>query len=187
MSVQAADHVAADALRPATAPVWDPLVRIFHWSLAIAFTVAWLSGEELRRVHLIAGYAIVGLVAFRLVWGVIGTTHARFSDFIYRPSTVIGYLIDAVRMRAKRYVGHNPAGGAMVIALLAMLSATCGTGVMMTTDAFWGVEWVEAVHEAAVNVMLILIGLHLAGVAAASVEHRENLVRAMFIGRKRAE
>ena len=90
-------------------------------------------------------------------------------------------------MRAKRYVGHNPAGGAMVIALLAMLSATCATGVMMTTDAFWGVEWVEAAHEAAVNVMLILIGLHLAGVAAASIERRENLVRAMFTGRKRAE
>ena len=187
MSVQAADHVAADALRPATAPVWDPLVRIFHWSLAIAFTVAWLSGEELRRVHLIAGYAIVGLVALRLVWGVIGTTHARFSDFIYRPSTVIGYLMCAVRMRAKRYVGHNPAGGAMVIALLAMLSTTCATGVMMTTDAFWGVEWVEAAHGAAVNVTLVLIGLHLAGVAVASVEHRENLVRAMFTGRKRAE
>lgn len=187
MSVQASDQVAAGAPRPATARVWDPLVRIFHWSLATAFTVAWLSGEELRRVHLIAGYAIVGLVAFRLVWGVIGTTHARFSDFIYRPSTVIGYLIDAVRMRAKRYVGHNPAGGAMVIALLAMLGVTCATGVMMTTDAFWGVEWVEAAHEAAVNMMLVLIGLHLAGVAAASVEHRENLVRAMFTGCKRAE
>jgi cytochrome b len=187
MSVHTADHDAGRIARPATAPVWDPLVRIFHWSLVIAFTVAWLSGEELRGVHLIAGYAIVGLVAFRLVWGVIGATHARFSDFVYRPRRVIGYLMDAVRMRAKRYVGHNPAGGAMVIALLAMLTATCATGVMMTTDAYWGVKWVEEAHETAVNLTLVLIGLHLAGVAAASFEHRENLVRAMFTGRKRGE
>jgi len=187
MSAPAADHDAGRIPRPATVRVWDPLVRIFHWSLVIAFTLAWLTGEELRRVHVITGYVIVGLVAFRLAWGVIGTTHARFSDFIYWPSTIIGYLVDTVRMRAKRYVGHNPAGGAMVIALLAMLSATCATGVMMTTDAYWGVKWVEEAHQAAANLMLVLIGLHLAGVFAASIEHRENLVRAMITGRKRGE
>ncbi len=173
--------------RPATARVWDPLVRIFHWSLVIAFTVAWLSGDEMRRIHLVTGYIIAGLVGFRLVWGFVGSAHARFKDFVYRPSTVIGYLIDAVRLRAKRYIGHNPAGGAMVITLLAMLSVTCATGVMMTTDAYWGVKWVEEAHEFAANLTLVLVGLHLVGVFAASVEHRENLVLAMFTGRKRSQ
>jgi cytochrome b len=187
MMTLSAGHDAGRPSRPAEARVWDPLVRIFHWSLAITFTIAWLTGDEARRVHEIAGYMIVGLVAFRVVWGVVGTTHARFSDFIYRPSIVIGYLIDTIRVRAKRYVGHNPAGGAMVIALLTMLAATCATGVMMTTDAYWGVEWVEDAHKAAANLMLVLVMLHLAGVLAASVEHRENLVRSMITGRKRSE
>jgi cytochrome b len=185
MTSLSTDNGAGRSLRPAEARVWDPLVRFFHWSLVAAFIIAWLSGEEARRLHEIAGYAIIGLVAFRLVWGFVGPAHARFSDFVYRPSTIAGFLIDTVKFRAKRYIGHNPAGGAMVIALLAMLAATCASGVMMTTDAFWGVEWVERAHEAAANLMIILVGLHLAGVFAASVEHRENLVRAMFTGSKR--
>ncbi len=187
MSMLSTDNEAGRVSRPAMTPVWDPLVRVFHWSLVLAFTVAWLTGDELRRVHEIAGYVILGLVAFRLVWGVVGGAHARFTDFVYRPGTVIGYLGDMLRRRAKRYIGHNPAGGAMVVALLAMLTVTCATGVMMTTDAFWGVEWVEEAHEIASNAMLVLIGLHLAGVFAASAEHRENLVRAMITGLKRRE
>ena len=187
MSTQSADIDAGRAPRSATVRVWDPLVRIFHWSLVIAFTVAWLTGDELRRLHLITGYAIIGLVGFRLVWGIVGAKHARFSDFVYRPGTIIGYLVDTIRLRAKRYIGHNPAGGAMVIALLAMLTVTCATGVMMTTDAYWGVKWVEEAHEASANLMLVLVGLHLVGVFAASFEHRENLVRAMITGRKRSE
>lgn len=178
---------AGRVMRPATVRVWDPLVRLFHWSLVVAFVVAWLTGDELDRVHEIAGYTIAGLVGFRVVWGLLGPVHARFTDFVYRPSTVFGYLIDTIRFRAKRHLGHNPAGGAMVIALLVMLAATAGTGILMTTDAYWGVEWVEEVHEVAANLMLVLVGLHLAGVFVASVEHRENLVRAMFTGRKRAE
>ncbi len=173
--------------RPAMTPVWDPLVRIFHWSLVIAFIVAWLTGDELQRVHEIAGYVILGLVAFRLVWGIVGGAHARFSDFVRRPGTVIRYLIDMLRLRAKRYIGHNPAGGAMVIALLAMLAVTCATGIMITMDAFGDVGWVEEAHEVASNLTLVLVGLHLVGVFAASVEHRENLVRAMITGRKRRE
>jgi cytochrome b len=187
MSALSADNDAGRVSRPAMVRVWDPLVRLFHWSLVIAFTVAWLTGDELQEVHEIAGYVIVGLVGFRLLWGIVGTAHARFIDFVYRPAAVIRYLIDMARLRAKRYVGHNPAGGAMVIALLAMLGVICATGIMMTTDAYWGVEWVENAHEVAANVTLILVGLHLVGVFAASLEHRENLVRAMVTGRKRSE
>ena len=165
--------------------VWDPVVRLFHWSLVIAFTVAWLTGDELKRVHEGAGYAIVGLLVIRIVWGLVGTSYASFSNFIYRPSTILNFLFDTIRFRAKRYLGHNPAGGAMVIALLTTLAATTATGIMMTSDTYWGVEWVENVHETAANLALVLVGLHLAGVFVASIEHRENLVAAMITGRKR--
>lgn len=187
MSALSSTSEAGRVQRPAAVRVWDPFVRIFHWSLVTAFTVAWLAGDELKRVHVAAGYVILGLVAFRLVWGVAGSAHARFTDFIYRPKTVAGFLKDTLHLRAKRYIGHNPAGGVMVIALLAMLIVTCATGIMMTTTAFWGVSWVEEAHEIAVNLMLALIGLHLVGVFAASFEHRENLVRAMITGRKRSQ
>jgi len=175
---------ASPAGAASTVRIWDPVVRIFHWSLVLAFVIAWMSGDELQDLHEAAGYAIVGLLAIRVVWGFIGTRHARFSDFIYRPSAVIGYLIDTARLRARRYLGHNPAGGAMVLALIAMLAATCATGFMMTTDAYWGVDWVEETHELAANLSVVLIGLHLVGVFVASVEHRENLVAAMITGRK---
>ncbi|MBB3355735.1 cytochrome b [Rhizobium sp. BK049] len=94
---------------------------------------------------------------------------------------------DSLAMRAKRYIGHNPAGGAMVFVLLVAISGIAATGYMMTTDAYWGAEWVEEAHELLVNVTLGLVGLHIAGVLLASIEHKENLVRAMVTGRKRAD
>jgi cytochrome b len=179
---------------PATAPdagqtvrVWDPFVRVFHWSPVITFVVAWATGDELQSVHETTGYVIVGLLVSRILWGLVGSTHARFSDFVYRPSAVISYLVDMGRLRARRYLGHNPAGGAMVLALLIMLAATCTTGIMMTTAPFWGAEWVEELHELAANLTVLLVGVHLAGVAFASLEHRENLVKAMISGRKRRD
>jgi cytochrome b len=173
----------ADAAR--TVRIWDPVVRAFHWSLVLAFVIAWMSGDELQDLHEAAGYAIVGLLAIRVAWGFVGTRHARFSEFVYRPSAILGYLIDTARLRARRYLGHNPAGGAMVLALIATLAATCTTGFMMTTDAYWGVDWVQEAHEFAANLSVVLIGLHLVGVFVASVEHRENLIGAMITGRKR--
>jgi cytochrome b len=176
--------MAAEADAGQTVRVWDPVVRLSHWSLVAAFIIAWATGDELQGLHEVAGYMIAALLVIRALWGFIGTTHACFSDFVCRPSTVIRYLIDTARLRAKRYVGHNPAGGAMVIALLVMLAMTCATGIMMTTDAYWGAEWVEEVHELTANLTVVLVGLHLAGVFLASVEHRENLVKAMITGRK---
>ena len=170
---------------PETIRVWDPLVRVFHWSLALLFATAWLTGDEVEWLHIYVGYGIAGLLAVRIVWGFAGTRHARFSDFVYRPSEVVSYLADSVRLRAKRYIGHNPAGGAMVIALLGMLAATAGTGILMTSEAFHDAHWVEEVHETLANLALILVGLHIAGVVLASLEHGENLVKAMFTGRKR--
>lgn len=165
--------------------VWDPLVRVLHWGLAASFAVAFITADELRGVHEWAGYILAGIVTLRIIWGLIGTRHARFTDFLYRPGTVLGFLRDTLRMRAARYLGHNPAGGAMVIALLVLLACIASTGIMMESDMFWGVEWVEVVHESCANLALVLVGLHIAGVVLASVEHGENLVRAMITGRKR--
>ena len=173
--------------RQAEAKVWDPLVRIFHWGLVAAFLVAWATADEVKRVHIMAGYAVIGLVAFRILWGFIGARHARFANFVRGPASVKSYLRDTARLRAKRYLGHNPAGGAMIVALLGLLSIIGATGYMMTTDAFWGVAWVRGVHEMAVNLTLGLVILHILGVIVASYEHGENLVRAMITGRKRVE
>lgn len=175
-----------DIQSPATVRVWDPLVRIFHWSLVGLFTFAFLTGDEWQKPHETAGYVIAGLIGFRVIWGFVGSRHARFASFIYRPSTVAGFLTDTARMKARRYLGHNPAGGLMVIALLLVLAAISLSGFMMTTNAYWGVEWVEELHEASAFAALGLIGLHVGGVIVAGFEHGENLVRAMVTGRKRA-
>jgi cytochrome b len=172
--------------RPGTVPVWDLAVRIFHWTLVAAFLTAWISAEESQSIHEIAGYVVAGLVAFRVVWGIVGSRRARFADFVRSPATVLRFLRETMKFRARRYLGHNPAGGAMVVALLIALTVIAGSGFMMTTDAFWGVRWVGETHEIAVNLTLVLLALHVLGVILASLEYRENLVVAMFTGRKRA-
>ncbi|MBI5262579.1 MAG: cytochrome b/b6 domain-containing protein [Bradyrhizobium sp.] len=176
---------AGGATPPVTVKVWDPFVRLFHWSLVTCFVVAYATGDEIEKVHLAAGYTIAGLVAARIVWGVIGSRHARFSDFVRSPREVLSYLRDVVLLRARRYLGHNPAGGAMIVALLAALIGTCTTGFMMTTDAYWGAKWVEEVHELFANLTVGLVVGHILGVLVASFEHKENLVASMISGRKR--
>lgn len=171
---------------PATVRVWDPMVRIFHWSLMASFTAAYISADEWERVHIKIGYIVAGLVASRAIWGLIGSKNARFTDFIYRPSTVLGFLRDSIAMKAKRYIGHNPAGGAMVIALLVAITAISTTGYMMGMDAYWGQEWVEDTHKVIVYMTLGLVALHVVGVLLASVEHKENLIKSMITGKKRA-
>lgn len=173
-------------MQPTTVRVWDPLVRILHWSLVTLFAFAFVTGDEWDSAHEKAGYAIAALVAVRIIWGLIGSRYARFSDFVRGPSTVARFLKDSVSLRATRHIGHNPAGGAMVLALLFSNGVIAITGFMMTTDKFWGVEWVEDAHKLVVYGTLGLIALHVGGVILASFEHRENLVRAMLTGRKRA-
>ena len=136
-------------------------------------------------MHLWAGYVIAALVALRILWGFIGSRHARFSDFVKGPSTVFQYLKQSTRLEAPRYVGHNPAGGAMILLLIVMLVGLSITGYLMTTDAFWGSKPMEEVHEALANVTLGLVALHVLGVVISSIEHGENLVKAMITGRKR--
>jgi cytochrome b len=109
--------------------VWDPLVRIFHWSLVVGFTVAYLSGEEESNVHIYAGYVVMGLIIFRLLWGFIGSRYARFSSFVTSPATLIEYLKAMLARNPKHYIGHNPAGGWMVIAMLVCLSVITVSGL----------------------------------------------------------
>ncbi|KAA6185596.1 cytochrome B [Thiohalocapsa marina] len=184
----------------AEAQVWDPLVRVFHWSLAAAFAVAFIVEDHLLGVHVWAGYLMLALIAVRLVWGLVGTRHARFSDFVRGPRQVLAYLRDAVRFQAPRHLGHNPAGGAMIVLLLVVITATGVSGLalygaeelagplaslMQGLPADWG-HALEEVHESLANLALGLIALHLLGVAVSSLSHRENLVRAMLTGRKRS-
>jgi cytochrome b len=183
-----------------TLKVWDPLLRVFHWSLALAFTLAYASSEEWQDLHVLAGYTIGGLIGFRLLWGLVGTRHARFGDFVRGPATIIAYLKQLFALRAPRYIGHNPAGGAMVVMLLASLGLTVLTGLglyageegagplagLIPASHFWE-EAFEEVHELFANLTLLLVFAHLVGVAASSLLHQENLVRAMITGRKPKE
>ena len=170
--------------------VWDPLVRILHWTLVASVLGAWLTAEiereTARRVHEWLGYTALAVIAVRFVWGWVGTRYARFTDFVPGPARTLAYTRSVLARTEPRYLGHNPLGGWMVLALLAMVAATGLTGWLMVTDRFWGVEWVEDLHEALANTLFALIGMHIGGVIYTSLHHRENLVRAMFTGRKRA-
>lgn len=165
--------------------VWDPLVRIFHWGLAAAFLVAWFSHGGYLPVHRLAGYAIAALVLLRVWWGFVGPPHARFTDFVRGPVQLAAYAGLLVRGREPRHLGHNPAGGAMVVVLLALLAALCATGVMLDTPWYRDDGRVKEVHDLLTDAALGCIALHLAGVAYASWRHRENLVGAMISGSKR--
>ncbi len=178
--------------------VWDPVVRVFHWSLVLFVGIAFLAGEDYLKLHVQAGYGVIALVLFRLLWGLVGTRHARFSEFMYRPRVVLNYLKDLVTFRAKRYLGHGPAGGSMVIALLLglLLTSVSGlafyggkkmagpfAGMMVGVDPFW-IKALEEVHEVLAGGTALLIGLHVAGVLFSSFAHRENLIKAMITGYK---
>jgi len=194
--------------------VWDILIRVFHWSLAFFFIIAYVTGEELETMHAYAGYVIIGLLAVRLVWGVIGSKHARFSDFIYSPNTIIAYLKSLFDKKPKHYLGHNPAGGAMVVVMLLFLILSSWSGlkafemegkgplgsaemslVTLAQADGWGEEeyeheggegdeFWEEVHEVIVNFTLLLVFIHIGGVFVSSALHKENLARAMITGKK---
>ena len=114
-----------------TIRVWDPIVRVGHWTLVLSFFVAYFTEDDFLTQHVWAGYVVGAVVCVRLVWGLIGTKHARFSDFVRSPAATMRHLGDLIRRRAKRYIGHNPAGGAMIVALLIGLSGTVYSGLML--------------------------------------------------------
>lgn len=170
---------------PHVTPVWDLFVRIFHWSVAVAFGAAYVSSDDGGTIHHTLGYMVLALVVLRIAWGFVGSYHARFKNFVPSPRGFAQYTRAMLSGRERRYLGHNPAGGVMIIALLILLTATGATGWLLTTNVFWGSEAVEALHEASANAVLVCVALHVGGVLLASWRHRENLVGAMLTARKR--
>jgi cytochrome b len=183
---QTEPQAAAAAERRIPVLIWDAPVRVFHWLTVLSFAWAFLTAESerWRLVHVTLGYTLAALVAWRLIWGLIGTRHARFAGFVRGPRAALRYLGSLWRGRPEHHPGHNPAGALAIVALLATAALVSVTGFMRFEDL--GGEWVEHLHEALANGLLALVGLHVAGVVFGSLAHRENLVRAMFSGRKPA-
>jgi len=166
--------------------VWDLPTRLFHWSLAASFIVAFVTSEseKWRDIHVVAGYSLAGLIAFRLLWGFVGGAHARFADFLPTPAKLVAYLKSLLAGRPQHYVGHNPAGAVAIFLLLAGGLIVAASGYA-TYNEFGG-HFMEEVHEVAANGMMALVIIHLAGVVVSSWLHHENLVKAMITGRKQA-
>lgn len=164
--------------------VWDMPVRIFHWLMVLSFAGAYLTAESerWRLLHVTLGYTMAGLVIFRILWGLIGTRYARFSSFVHGPDVVKRYVEALMRGRPEHHTGHNPAGALAIIALLGLTLVVALTGWVTYYEI--GSNRLEDTHEAAANVMLAIVLVHVAGVVLASWLHRENLVFAMFSGRK---
>ncbi|MDH5516777.1 MAG: cytochrome b/b6 domain-containing protein [Gammaproteobacteria bacterium] len=181
--------------------VWDPLVRLFHWTLVLAFFIAYITEEDFLTIHSYAGYIVTVLIAFRVVWGFIGSSHARFTDFIYSLAEIRQFLKNTLQLKAKRYLGHNPAGGAMVIIMLVSLIITCVSGFVVygiedqagplaawlsEAGRGWG-KLFEELHELFANFTLLLVIIHVAGVIVESLIHKENLIKSMINGMKRTD
>lgn len=164
--------------------VWDPVVRITHWALAI-LVIANFINEEGQWAHRWVGYSASGLVVLRVLWGFVGSHHARFSDWWPTPSKVLGYLKAKRRGNAPRYIGHNPLGALMMLFLVGLVLNQGVTGFMMGTDAFFGEEWLEQWHAFSADLFMVAVGLHVVGALYESWRTKENLPAAMVHGKKR--
>lgn len=164
--------------------VWDAPVRVFHWLSVLSFAGAYLSAESerWRLVHVTLGYTLVGLIAFRLIWGVVGTRYARFGNFVRGPSAVMRYVRSMLQRQPEHHIGHNPAGALAIVALLALGGLIGVTGWASYNEV--GGEWISELHDLVANAMLALVGVHIAAVVLSSRMHGENLVRAMVTGYK---
>ena len=168
--------------------VWDVPTRVFHWTLALSFAGAYLTAESerYRDIHLALGYLMLGLIAFRLVWGFVGTAYARFGSFLYSPTQVSTYVRSLFGSQPQHHVGHNPAGGMAIFLLLALGLLIGVSGVLL----YWEIgdeDIFEELHEIAANLMLAVVFIHIAGVVVSSFLHKENLLRSMVTGYKTAQ
>jgi cytochrome b len=174
--------------RPGNILVWDAPVRVFHWLMVLCFAGAWLTAESerWRLLHVTLGYTMAALVAFRLVWGLVGTRHARFSAFVRGPAAVTRYLRSLAQRQPEHHIGHNPAGALAIVALLGLAALITATGWVNYNEIVlpWPDKWMEELHEGAASVMLALVGVHVLAVVVSSRLHRENLARSMVTGRK---
>lgn len=174
----------AHAVREPRILVWDAPVRVFHWLMVACFAGAWLTAESerWRQLHATLGYTMAGLVAFRLVWGLVGTRHARFASFVRAPRAVRRYLYSLASAKPEHHTGHNPAGALAIVGMLGLAIAVTFTGWATFEDVWAG--WPEALHEGASDALMALVLLHVLAVGVSSWLHRENLVAAMLTGRK---
>ncbi|MBK7617556.1 MAG: cytochrome b/b6 domain-containing protein [Burkholderiales bacterium] len=164
--------------------VWDLPVRVFHWLMVASFVLAWLTAESerWRLVHVTLGYTMAGLVAFRIVWGLVGSKPARFASFVRGPAAVKAYLLSLRARQPEHHTGHNPAGALAIVGLLGLTALTTAFGWAAYNEL--GGEWLAEGHEVLANTMILLVGVHLLGVVSGSLAHGENLARAMVTGRK---
>ncbi|WP_027543823.1 cytochrome b/b6 domain-containing protein [Bradyrhizobium sp. WSM2254] len=181
----ASDRTPADKTAPRTIAVWDLPLRLWHWALAICVLAAWFTPTVYDRLHRIVGYTVLGLLAFRLVWGFWGSRYSRFRMVGVRLRAAPGYLWNLRRGMTGRYIGLNPAGTLMLVVLLASLAVSTITGAMSVTATFFGVWWVEDTHHYSSDAVIVLVVLHVVGVVLMGILQRENLIRAMITGRKR--
>jgi cytochrome b len=171
--------------KPDYVTVWDLPVRLVHWLIALCFTGAYITAESesWRLLHVTLGYTMGGLIVFRVIWGLVGSRYARFSEFVRSPSAVLQYLRSLFTKSPEHFTGHNPAGAIAVLLLLGLGAAISVSGYAMYNDLAG--EWVEEVHELLANAMLAIVLIHIAAVLISSHLHKENLPLAMITGKKR--
>jgi cytochrome b len=175
----------ANRIASRTVEVWDLPLRLWHWALAISVLAAWFTPAVYNGLHRIVGYAVIGLLAFRLVWGFWGSRYSRFRMVGVRLRAAPHYVWNLRRGMTGRYIGLNPAGTVMLVALLLSLAVSAITGAMSVTVTFFGVWWIEDTHAFASDAVIVLVVLHVVGVVLMGMLQRENLIRAMITGRKR--
>ncbi|KJC44449.1 cytochrome b/b6 domain-containing protein [Bradyrhizobium sp. LTSP857] len=175
----------ADKTVSRTVDVWDLPLRLWHWALAASVLIAWFTPAVYDGLHRIVGYGVIGLLAFRLIWGFLGSRYSRFRMVGVRLRAAPRYLWNLRRGITGRYIGLNPAGTLMLVALLVSLAVSSITGALSVTVTFFGVRWIEDTHAYASDAVIVLVVLHVVGVVLMGVLQRENLIRAMFTGRKR--
>ncbi len=167
--------------------VWDVPTRVFHWLLVLSFGGAFLTAESERSrdIHVVLGYTLLALLAFRLLWGFFGTRYAQFRSFLFKPGEIVTYVRSLFKGQPAHYMGHNPAGSVAIWLLLGLGISSGVSGVMLFQDI--GGEAVEELHEFVSNAMLAVVLIHIVGVLVSSLMHRENLVRSMITGYKSAK
>lgn len=164
--------------------IWDRFVRFFHWSTALLFVLNYGFLEEGETLHQWAGYTLGILLILRIIWGVIGSEQARFVDFYPTPTRIKQHINALQKRQVDPHEGHNPLGGAMVIALLFMLSMTALSGWLLTWDYFWGEEWLEEWHEISANITLAFVFIHVFAVVVMSRLTGIPLIRTMLTGKR---
>ncbi len=167
--------------------VWDVPTRVFHWLLALSFVGAYLTAESerYRDIHVVLGYTLLGLIAFRSFWGFFGTRYAQFRSFLFKPGEIVAYSLSLLKGKPAHYIGHNPVGSVSIWLLLGLGILSGVSGVLLFEDI--GGEALEELHEAVSDAMLAVVLIHIAGVVVSSLMHRENLARSMVTGFKSAE